>query len=273
MQQIINFLIRFKHFLLFLILFLLSINLTVSSHHYHRSKFISSTNDFTGFVFNIKTNVSDYFKLKTRNKNLIHENWVLKNKLSLLETHLDSLSENNFPKPKTTNPYRYARVINNSYSKTKNYLTLNKGEDQGLKKYQGVFTSKGIVGFVDGVSKNYARVISVLNTEIRINAKLKKSNHHGILQWQGGNPNIVQLLDIPRLAPVVKGDTITTGGRSTIFPMGIPIGEIVDFKMDTGGNFFMIDLKLFNDMRNIGSVYIYENADASEILELEHQKQ
>jgi len=130
-----------------------------------------------------------------------------------------------------------AKLINNSYSKTKNRLTINKGSNSNISLDLGVITSKGIVGIIDNVSSNYATVQSILNTNSQINAKIKKSNHFGTLVWDTNDPNVVQLIDVPVLADVSIGDTITTGGKSTIFPEGIPIGFIEDILLDKDGNF------------------------------------
>jgi rod shape-determining protein MreC len=165
--------------------------------------------------------------------------------------------------------FRTAKVINNNYSKTDNYITLDRGTKSLISREHGVITSQGIVGIVDQVSKNYSRVISILNSHSRINAQLKKTHHFGSLTWNGKDPNVVQLIDVPRLAPIKIGDTIVTGGKSLIFPQGIPIGQIENFKLDQDESYFTIEIRLFNDMTNIGYVYVIENKDKKELKELE----
>ncbi len=112
-----------------------------------------------------------------------------------------------------------------------------------------------------------------MNTNSRINAQLKKSNHFGTLLWDANSPEIVQLVDVPKIAPLQKGDTIITGGRSTIFPKGIEIGTVESFKLDNAEDFFEINIKLFNDMTNIEHVYIINNHDSEEILNLENSNE
>lgn len=263
MQQIINFVIRNKSFLLFLLLFSLSLAFTIQTHSYHKSKFISSTNFLTGGIYDATNNIKQYFNLKEQNKVLVEENKQLK---SMLYNHmpdgnkdtLDSSFHKNFV-------FKTATVIKNSYSNTKNYLTLDKGTSDGMKQDLGVVTSKGIVGIIDNSSRNYSRVISILNTKIRINAQLKASNHIGSLIWNTKSTEFVQLIDISKFAPVKIGDTIITGGQSSIFPKGIPIGTIDTFGLDISGDTYTINVKLFNDMTNIGFVYIITNTDMEEI--------
>lgn len=270
MQQIINFLIKNKHSLLFLILLSISLILTIQSHSYHKSKFVSSTNFFTGGIYNWRHSISDYFGLKNENKRLLEENEYLRNQLSALG--VDSVSTKYTDTVSFNKPYTYtkARVIKNDYSKIDNYILINKGEKDSVFPDMGVITDKGIVGIVENTSKNYSRVISILNSNSRINAGLKKSNQYGSLLWNGKDPNIVQLETIPRQAIIKEGDTIITNGRSTIFPKGIGIGTIVSYTLNQNKSYYLIDVKLFNDMSDIGFVYAIKSRDIDEIKSLEN---
>ena len=58
------------------------------------------------------------------------------------------------------------------------------------------------------------------------------------------------------MASVRKGDTIVTGGQSVIFPENINIGTIEKFIQTEENNYYTIDIRLFNDMTNLGHVYI-----------------
>jgi rod shape-determining protein MreC len=136
----------------------------------------------------------------------------------------------------------------------------------------GVINSSGIIGIVDKTSKNYATVISILNVKSQINAKIKKSNHFGSLVWNGKSTGFVQLIDVPRLASVRKGDTIVTGGQSVIFPENIGVGTINNIYIDNKTNYYTLNIKLFNDMTNLGHVYIIKSKDREEILNLEKKE-
>ena len=136
----------------------------------------------------------------------------------------------------------------------------------------GVINSSGIIGIVDQTSKNYATVISILNVKSQINAKIKKSNHFGSLVWNGKSTGFVQLIDVPRLASVRKGDTIVTGGQSVIFPENIGVGTINNIYVDNKTNYYTLNIKLFNDMTNLGHVYIIKSKDREEILNLEKKE-
>ena len=270
MQRIINFIIRNQSFLLFLFLFGLSVFFTIQSHSYHKSKFINSANFLSGGIYNSSNSISQYFGLRKENEILLEENNRLKSILhnSQANTEIAPIIDSTSFDSK----YRFttASVIKNSYSSTTNMLLIDKGVNDGLKEDLGVITSKGIVGIVEDLNGNYASVISILNTNSKINAQLKKTNHYGSLEWNSVSPEFVQLVDVPKIAEanLAVGDTIITGGRSTIFPKGVPIGQVTSFKLDTAEDFYTIEVKLFNDMTNIGHVYIIENTDAEEIMNL-----
>jgi rod shape-determining protein MreC len=268
MQQIIFFFIRNKNFLLFAVLFTISVGLTIQTHNYHNDKFISSANFITGKVYTFRNNITDYFSLGKENDQLLQENLMLRKKLDQFK---ETVVFKKLDSTVLPNKYEYftARVINNNYSKSKNQLTIDKGRKDSIKIDLGVISSKGVVGIVSDVSENYATVQSILNTKSRINAKLKNSKHFGSLKWDTKDPNVAQLIDIPRIAKIEKGDTIITGGRSTIFPEGILIGTVKDFHLDNDDNYYYVNVDLFNDMTSLENVYLIENNHAVEIMELE----
>jgi len=269
MQQIIFFFIRNKNFLLFVLLFSASVALTLQTHSYHSNKLVNSANFLSGGVYSFKSSITEYFDLKEQNQLLINENNRLRQLLEVQKeigsvTYLDSLD--------TSFPFHFvpAKVINNSYFKTKNKLTINKGRTDSLDIDMGVITSLGVVGIVDDVSANYATVQSILNTNSQINAKLKKSEHFGTLEWNTKTPNMVSLTYIPRIAKVSVGDTVSTGGKSTIFPEDILIGAVAQFTLNEGDDYYDITVELFNDMTNLKHVYVIENTNSEEIQLLEN---
>jgi rod shape-determining protein MreC len=268
MQQIFNFIFKNSTRLLFLLLLGISLILTIQSHSYHRSKVVSSANFLTGGVYERMNSIEEYFLLKGQNDELAKENARLK---SLLFNLGDTAAIAKIDSIKGVNKTDIivSKVIHNSYNVYENYLTINSGVDAGVRSDMGVINSAGIIGIVDKTSKNYATVISILNTRSQINAKIKKSAHFGTLIWDGKSTGFVQLIDLPRLAAIRKGDTIVTGDQSTIFPPNIGIGTIDKIYTDNETNFYTINVRLFNDMTNLGHVYVIKPKHREEIINLE----
>ena len=272
MQQIFNFIYKNSNRLLFLLLLGISLFLTIQYHSYHRSKVISSANFLSGGVYERINNVSEYLNLRTQNDALAQENAKLR---SLLFDKKDTASVPKLDSIRGLHPTDIivSKVIHNSFNSHENYLTLNSGSLQGVKPDMGVINSLGIVGIIDNTSSNYSTVVSILNTKSQINAKLKKSDHFGSLSWNGKSTGFVQLTDVPRLAAIRKGDTIVTGGQSVIFPENINIGTIDKVEIDNETHYYTIQVKLFNDMTNLGHVYIIKSKDREEIINLEKMRE
>ncbi|MDO4229488.1 MAG: rod shape-determining protein MreC [Capnocytophaga sp.] len=271
MQQIILFFIRKRNFFVFLLLFSFSIFLIIKDNYYPQSKYINSANVISGGLYNFSSYWGQYFNLRTQNNLLSEENKQLRNQVLALKEKLNDTSLDSLSFASKKYEVRKANVIRNSFLLKKNYLTIDKGKKDGVTQDMGVISPQGIVGIVENTAKNFATVQSVLNTKSSLNAMVKRTGHFGSLKWNGQQLNIVQLVDIPNIAPIAKGDTIVTGGMSNIFPKGIPIGSIVNITKSQMDNSFIVDIKLFTDMSNIDYIYIIENKDKEEISNLESQ--
>jgi rod shape-determining protein MreC len=265
MQQIINFIIRYKNFLLYILLLIISLAFTIQSHSYHQSSFFNSSNWIAGNIYGISHGITTYFDLDEENERLLLENERLRNQLFNKEL-LSEIKVDTFNIKYTIVS---GQVIKNSYADNRNYITINRGKKDGVKQDMGVITDSGILGIVENTSNKFATVQSILNENSNINAQIKNTNHFGSLIWDAKTYNVVQLIDIPRLVPLTVGDTIVTGAMSSIFPENIPIGTIKKFDLDISKSFYQIDVDLFNDMTNIKNVYIINNLDRKEVLELE----
>lgn len=270
MQQIFKFIEKYRYFLLFLFLEFVALFFTIQNHSYHRSKFINSANNITGGIYKKKSSISDFFNLTIENKRLSEENAHLKNLLSLSKYDTDSVQLEEIDTIIFFQKFKYAiaKITNNSFNKRNNFLTINKGSKQGISPEMGVINSKGVIGVTNNVSSNNATVISILNKYSQTNVKLKDNDHFGTLSWDGKDYRTIQLLDLPRQAIIKEGDTIITGGKSTIFPEGILVGTIKDFK--TEDNVFKyINITLFNDMSSLSYVDVITNLEKEEIKQLE----
>ena len=222
----------------------------------------------SGSIHAFFSKIGNYFNLKEENFLLLDEN----NRLKALNLNrsIQSTAVSNDAENYQLTP---ASVIKNSYAFPQNYLTLNKGERDLIKEDMGVITSNGLVGIIDQTSSKYARVISILNTKSKINAKLKKSNHFGTLEWNGENYRSVQLHDIQDLVKLAKGDTVVTSGYSSVFPENIPIGRIESFQLNDTKDLYIINVSLFNDMTNLRHVHIIENLDFEELKTLKEKNE
>jgi rod shape-determining protein MreC len=274
MQQVIDFIIRKKDVVIYIVLLLFSLTMIVNSNYFHKSKTLIIFNNITNYTFEKFTFFNEYFELKKLNSDLINENLLLKSEIekTIKFQNIDSLKTSKFK-------YKNARIISNSLSSFKNQIIINKGSSDGLKKEMGVINANGVVGIIKRTSKNYSTIMSLLNTDIKINAKAKRTNNFGTLEWNGEDINFLSLNDIPETATIRVGDSIVTGGMSLIFPEGINIGIVSkvysynleknkfnqttksnqNIKLKSRENYLNIEVKLHSDMGKLNNVYIIES--------------
>lgn len=259
MQNLIRFLIRYHFSLLFILIEALAIFLLIQNNNYQKTKFVGFTRNIKGSFYQQSVKINNYFHLREENQKLAKENVQLKNFIEKnLETRADSF--NTVTDSIYNQQYSYIRadILNNSINKQHNYITIDKGREDGIEREMGVISPNGIVGIISGVSKHFATAISVLNSELKISAQLKNSGYFGSLSWSGRDYRFVQLKDIPLHADINTGDTIITSGYSAIFPEGIMIGFVEDYE-ERSGRFLEIKVRLSNDFKKLSNVYVVKN--------------
>lgn len=268
MRNLLNFLIKYHVLFLFLVLELLSLTFIIRFNNFHQVKFLNSSNQISGKVYEKAHSVSEYFSLRKTNEKLAIENAALRQRLqSMLAMDIHRSVELNVGENRLK--VISAKVINNSVNKQYNYLTLNRGKKHGIKPEMGIICSDGIVGVILNVSENYSTAISVLNGRWSVNAKLLSSNHFGPLRWEGKNPYQVVLEEIPYHVKIAENEQVVTSGFSAMFPDGILIGHVIRVEHREGESFQKAWVQLSTDFKSLMYVEIIESVSKKEQLELE----
>jgi len=266
MRNLIKFISLYNYSITFFILLFVSGYFLVNENFILKTKYFNSSNYLSGTVFYYQSSFFNYFKLEERNINLERENKRLSEKIirsySSKTEDVDSTLNLNYD-------YVKAEILNNSLRKSKNYITINKGSKDGIKEGMGVISSSGIVGRVKYVSKNFATVISVLNTSFYVSSILQKSSTLSSVNWDGNDPKILKLLYVPKHIDIRRGDEIISSSFDSIFPKGISIGKIKEIREDINSNFYDIDILSTQDFFNLSSVYIVNYLLVEEKVELE----
>ena len=259
MQSIINSILKNRNLIIYATLSLITFNslYTNSSVHYNA---IGKTGAYlSGKTSIFSSYINSYFNLRDKNQILIEENLELKK----IQYKYDT--QNLESKSLESRSLNTANIILNSINKSKNIIVIDKGISGGINEEMGVITSMGVVGIIKSVTKNYASIISLLNTDLKVNAILKNSSTIGSITWDGLNSKNVKLNDIPLSSSLKIGDTVVTGGMSFYFPRGIPIGSITNYDNSSLEGYYDIDVKVFNDFSSLSNVYILERTDNEEI--------
>ena len=272
MKEIIKLILKYHFTIIFILLEVLSFSLIVLHNNYQRTVFSGYTASFFGAISSIVTTVDDYFYLKVTNDKLVAENTDLRNKIEELkainrEIQTDTLWQD-IDSISTDYIYKTAEIINSSFNKTKNYITIDKGTQEGINSEMAVCSGDGVIGIVERVSRHYAKVLPLINANLRVSAKIKKNGYYGSLQWDGSDYRYSFLNDIPFHVNAEVGDTIVTSGFSSIFPEGKLIGFVESVNKETA-NFLTIKVKLATDFKRISDVYIIANTRKEEQQALE----
>ncbi len=257
MRDLFRFLYRARNTLLFLALMMVSMGMLVDGNTHQRAQAISTSNAVVGTLYSWRVNVTSYARLGEVNRELAERNADLMNRYrgsySPVESRFTLINDSIYEQR-----YRYvaAQVVNSTFHKRKNYLTLDKGMKAGVMKDMGVIGDHGIVGVVRESTARFAAVISVLNPDFSISVKLKRSGHFGPLVWDTDDPTTSSVVDIAKHAPVNVGDTVVTRGVEGLFPAGVMVGTVTEVKDDPGSAYHAIRVRLSEDMTRSGMVYI-----------------
>lgn len=272
MGRLLALLLKWRSEVLLVILLAIALGLTVTQSSHQKAVWLSSSNQFLGSIHSFKATTVSYFSLKKRNQQLQEDNAALR--AALYQAQFEkALIDGSMLLSDSLNPYAVipAKVVKNSVVRERNYLTLNKGTQQGVYADMGVITDQGVVGIIEQSSANFSTVLSLLHEDSSINASIKGSSYFGSLVWNGKRFDRCQLFDIPKTAEIQIGDSIVTGGMSSIFPPGILIGQVSQFTIVENSSFYTIEVSLSNNMANLSQVYTIDNRLKEERLTLEVQ--
>ena len=272
MRNLINFLLKYNYWFLFVILEVASFVLLFRFNNYQQSAYFTSANTVVGAVYEVSGGISSYFHLKSVNEDLLDRNMLLEEQINnlekaLKERQLDSIAVNSIRKmPQKDYQLFKARVIKNSLNLADNYITLDKGSSSGIHSEMGVVDGNGIVGIVYETSPSYSVVISVLNSKSNISCKIVGSDYFGYLKWEHGDSRYAYLKDLPRHAEFNLGDTVVT-----VFPEGIMVGTVDDMSDSHDGLSYLLKIKLATDFGKLSDVRVIARNGQQEQKELENK--
>ncbi|MGL4851902.1 MAG: rod shape-determining protein MreC [Phocaeicola sp.] len=276
MKHLLHFLLKYNYFLLFLLLEGISLFLLFRFNRYQGSTFFTSSNYMVGRLYEWGNGVTRYFYLQSLNDDLVQRNVELEIQVDRLSKTLNDMTADTTTieqiKQESLTDYSMwkAHVINNSVTRSQNYITINKGELDGIRQEMGVLSGSGIVGIVYLTSDHYSLVLSVLNTKSSISCKIKGSDYFGFLKWDGGSSQYAFVKDLPRHAIFSLGDTIVTSGHSAVFPPGIPIGTVYEMSDSNDGLSYLLQVKLFSDFARLNDVRVISTKKREEQVTLEN---
>ncbi len=255
----------------------MSIVLLTTSSKTHETFFGSIANEVIGKINSKFSNLRSYFSLQETNRLLVEENARLRNELPTNILLIDSsriIIKDSTVKDTLGRSRKYiylpAKVISNSYTLQNNYLMLERGALQGIKKGMSVISQNGIVGVVVETSDNISKIMSLLHRNSKVSAMLKKDNSSGSIEWDGEDPSYLILKNVSKSARVIKGDSVVTSTYSSNFPSHLFIGTVASINSDPSSNFYTLKVKTATNFFTVQYVNVIENIRYTELSQLEN---
>jgi rod shape-determining protein MreC len=272
-NNLVRFLKRFHFFLLFLLLQGIAMALLVQSNHYQIGQFKRFYNEFSGSIFRSYDNLTGYVNLRRSNIELSRENARLRSQIAqsyqIFDRKIFTVNDTTY---RLQYEYVHARIISNSTNRRNNYVMINKGSLHGIIEGMAVISPTGVVGIVKVVSNNFSSVMSLLHSDSRLSARIKRNNFStGSISWNGRTPGVSQMTEVPPHIDVQIGDTVVTSGFSLDFPEGILIGTVSRIHTRPTDNFHTLDITLSTNFHTINHVYIVRNLARGELQTLQQQ--
>ncbi len=263
MNNLLNFFVKHSAWFIFAIYVILSLVLLFKDNPYQQSVYLTSANSLSAAVYKAFNGVTSYFHLRDINESLQERNAALETELIELRNQMSDLalqSPDSLHQPALSQySFVMAQVISNSIAQPNNYITINRGYDEGVKPEMGVIDQNGVVGIVNVVGHHAARVISLLNPHMRLSCKLKNSGFFGSLVWDGKSPQYAVLEELPKHLTFHKGDTIVTSGYSAVFPEGIIVGTVDGLARGMSDSFVSLRIRLTTNFSQLSSVRVITN--------------
>ena len=274
MRNLLEFLAKYNHWFVFLILEVVSMVLLFQYNSYQGSAWFSSANAVTGKLYEWDANVETFFSLTKVNQELTQRNAYLEQEVQKLSDSLVSVTKDTSIYHRDQfallRNYRLipAKVVANSVDKPGNLMTIDKGSADGIHKDMGVISGTGVVGIVYLVAEHYAIVIPVLNTKSNISCMIQNRGYFGYLRWKGGVSDLAYLEEVPRHAHFKLGDYVVTSGYSAVFPPGVRVGRILHVFNSADGLSYRVQLRLSTDFARLRDVCVIDDAAMKERLEI-----
>ena len=270
MRNLLEFLSKYYHWLLFAVLEVISFVLIFQFNSYQGSVWFTSANAVVGKLYELEADVESFFSLTKVNKDLTLRNFYLERQVNQLSRLYYDLTKDTTIAERNELEFlsRYklipANVVSNSVDRNDNLMTIDRGSKDGVEKDMGVACGNGVVGVVYLVSDHYSVVMPVLNYHSRISCAIRRRGYFGYLKWQGGDANIAYVEDVPRHAKFKRGDWVETSGYSSIFPPGVLVGKIIEVYNSRDGLSYRLKVQLTTDFGNLRDVCVISDKGIAE---------
>ncbi len=190
----------------------------------HIKEYVTGSNSFFADIEelkaendNLKEQISQLESKVINYESIYAENQVLKGHANLSDKYPDY-------------DVVVADIISKSNTNWEAIYVVNKGSNDGIKPGMTVIAEAGLFGYVETVTKNTAKIISVLDAGNSVSARITRTRDEVVCK---GSISLLEkqqlkVINIPSGTVLIEGDKIETSGMGGIYPKGIGIGKILE---------------------------------------------
>ena len=140
-------------------------------------------------------------------------------------------------------------------------ITIDRGSRDGVLTNAAVVTPEGLVGRVSGVSFAQSQVVLVGDPDCRVSVLVgeDKSREQGVIAPASSSPldhALVDLSYLSRNSKLIPGQIVVTSGMGGVFPKGIAVGQIADFRSMGSGLYKEAQVRLAVNMNRLDEVFV-----------------
>ena len=274
MRNLLEFLAKYNHWFLFLVLEVASLALLFQYNSYQGSVWFSTANAVNGRILAWDAEIESYFSLTKANEELTQRNLYLEQQVRALSGKITEITQDSGWTKRgqmaLLKDYRLipAKVVSSTLNRHDNLITIDKGYEDGVRKDMGVVCGNGVVGIVYLTSNHYSVIIPTLNTASNISCAIHGRGYFGYLRWTGGDTKTAYVDDIPRHAHFRLYENVETSGYSSVFPPGILVGRIQHVYNSADGVSYRLQIVLSTDFGTLRNVCVIDNTSLLERLDV-----
>jgi rod shape-determining protein MreC len=217
---------------------------------------------------------NDFFNSPRDMATLRAENSALNERVAMLQSEIVALQENlaqseilytllDFARSNPEHEYLAATVIGREISPYLQYIIIDKGSNDGLRHGMPVVTQQGLVGRIDALIPNAARIQLITDANSVVNVKLQTAQVEGLVR--GSVTGEISLDMVPVGVEVEIGDVLMTSGLGGTYPPNIFVGQILTMQSKENVLFQTGSIQPVVDFSSLSAVLVITNFDSIDI--------
>ena len=137
-------------------------------------------------------------------------------------------------------------------------LRIDLGSRDGVRENMPVLTPDGLVGKIQAVTFTDATVVLLGDPKCSVSARVESENRDaGVLGTSGPfDASLVEMNYLPRSANLKSGQKVVTSGEGGVFPKGIPVGQVMDWRPAEFGLYTQARVKLNANIASLEELWV-----------------